>query len=461
MSSMSSCDRGEILKHLDAVLAWSKERDFRGHSKHDALNSPVLNALTLGIGPLQLLATQAVMRFPLNIRPLLGVPRRRNPKGIGLFAHACLDLSEELSSGGEDGGTRRQSLVSEASSLLSWLVAHASPQAGPSTALGGQFPPGQTAGEQLPSGERILKGLGWGYHYPWRDVGFFQPAHFPNRVVTCWIGFAFMRAFEVTGEDRFLLAAREAASFLLANPRRLTDTPEQLCLSYVPLEDISWAVMDVSALVGAFCARLASLGGEVEGFDPSREGRRLMNFVVDKQTDYGAWYYTWPAGDSHIRHDNYHTGIILDCLADYMTFSGDRGHEGSYREGLDYYRRHLFLESGAPRWMNDRTFPQDIHGAAAGILTFSRAALYCQQILGEGDSAVDHLSFASRILKWTMENLYNRRGYFFYQKTRWMTKRFCLMRWCNAWMSRAMAALLLTESRISSVAGKKPEKQAR
>jgi hypothetical protein len=423
---------------LGDVLRWSRERDYRGHSKHDALNSPFLSTLSCGNRFLRLAVTQAVMRFPLNTRSLFGVPRLRNPKGIGLFAHAWLDLAGHLHRHpGEGGRISADECRGEAEELLSWLVRQASPQARPSAGLREAF----GAGGELPSspGAGPLKGLGWGYHYDWQDKGFFQPAHFPNRVVSCWIGFAFLRAFEITGDGKYLAASREIASFLLDNPRRIVETADQLCLSYVPLEDIDWAVMDVSALVAAFCSKLAHLEEEETGL--LADARRLMEFVVRKQTDYGAWFYTWPAGDSHIRHDNYHTGIILDCLADYMTYSGDHSYRRNYLDGLDYYRRHLFLENGAPRWMNDRTWPLDVHGSAAGILAFTRASRYFAGAPSGGRSGEesDWLEFAGSVAKWTLENLYRGRGYFFYQKTRWMTKRFCLMRWCNAWMCRALA----------------------
>jgi hypothetical protein len=434
------------------VLRWSRERDYRGHSKHDALNSPFLRTLTCGNRFLRLAVTQAVMRFPFNTRSLFGVPRLRNPKGIGLFAHSWLDLAGHLQlHPGEGEVMSADECRREAGGLLSWLVGHASPQAGPSDELRELF--GLVGRGSSPSGNRDLKGLGWGYHYDWQDKGFFQPAHFPNRVVSFWIGFAFLRAFEITGEEKFLAAAREIAVFLLENPRRLVETADQLCLSYVPLEDINWAVMDVSALVAAFCAKLAHLGGEKEGGGLLTAARRLMEFVVDKQTDYGAWFYTWPAGDSHIRHDNYHTGIILDCLADYMTYSGDHSSRPNYHAGLDYYRRHLFLENGAPRWMNDRTWPHDVHGSAAGILSFSRASRYLHENFpGEdGRRGGECLDFAGRVLNWTLKNLYGGRGYFYYQKTRWMTKRFCLMRWGNAWMCRAIAYRLTAGTRESKM----------
>lgn len=403
---------------LERVLQWSRERDYAGHSKHDALNSPFLNALSLQNKFLRLVAIQALMRFPWKVRGLFGVPRLRNPKGIGLFAHALLDLAE---CSGDEGESHR----AEAERLLQWLIDNPSPWADA-------------------SGASDLAGRGWGYHYPWQDVGFFQPRHFPNRVVSCWIGFAFVRAFEVTGKTQYLDVARETVRFVLENPKRLADTPDQLCLSYVPLEEIDWAVMDVSALSASLCAQVARHTDE----DELRQvARRLMTFVVDKQTDYGAWFYTWPAGDSHITHDNYHTAIILDCLADYMVASGDHSFEEAYRAGVDYYEQALFTPDGAPKWMNDKVFPHDVHGAAAGILCFTRAARYYAKDLSvpQSERAAHARDMAQRVYEWTLANLYQPAGFFVYQKGRFMTRNYCLMRWCNAWMCRAMAFKLLAD----------------
>src|SRR2546425_10160485 len=75
---------------LDRALSWARERDYRGFSKFDGLESPVLR-LVLGFHPwTRLLASQLVMRAPVNVRPLLGIPQARNPKGIALFAGALL-----------------------------------------------------------------------------------------------------------------------------------------------------------------------------------------------------------------------------------------------------------------------------------------------------------------------------------------------------------------------------------
>jgi hypothetical protein len=261
-----------------------------------------------------LLAIQAVTRAPINLRPGLVVPRTPNPNGVGVLARSRVHhLPAE----------RREEDLAEARDLLAWLLEN--PSAG--------FP-----------------GLGWGYPYPWQDVGFFAPRDFPNRVVTCWIGFAFLKAAQLTGEPLHYEALSDIARFLTGTPNVLCDEPEMKCYSYVPDRSVTWAVMDVPALVGAFLAEAGGLLGRREYVD---EARRLINWVADKQTDYGAWYYAHPEATSHITHDNYHTAIILDCLDRYRSSTGDAAFDPAYWKGLRFYRERLF-DRWAPKWMHDR-----------------------------------------------------------------------------------------------------------
>ena len=64
-----------------------------------------------------------------------------------------------------------------------------------------------------------------------------------------------------------------------------------------------------------------------------REGGRLVRYVVSKQTDYGAWFYADPPSASHITHDNYHTGFILDAILQYGLSAGSDEFESAYRRG--------------------------------------------------------------------------------------------------------------------------------
>jgi hypothetical protein len=390
-----------------AVLAYAEARRYRGYNKHDALNSPLLHAMALRNRWLRLLCIQLVTRAPVNLRPLLGVRPTINPKGLSLFARTYLSL-HELEAAADD-----TPWLAKAEQCLDWLVERSRRVHG-------------------------YSGDCWGYPYDWQDVGFFAPAQMPNCVVTCFVARAFLHAYQVTGRSRYLDVARSACDFLLRDLTVLHDDPRMLAISYAPV-DMRWVVMDTSALAGAVLAQVAAVTDELALHAPAR---RLIAYVLDKQTDYGAWYYSHPPSDSHITHDNYHTGFILDAILEYRDASGEDDVMGPYHRGLSFYAERLFLLNGAPKWMHDRVFPHDVHGSAQGIITFANAARFRS---GYG-------RFARKIADWAIANLYDPGGgRFYYQVSRWHTKRFTLMRWCNAWMAFALAALMRLDTKPAEV----------
>lgn len=379
---------------LDRVLDTARADDYEGYSKHDALNAPWLERLAGESRVRRLAAIQLVMRCPVHIRPLLRVRKARNAKGISLFARA-LQARHRLTGANED--------AQEATELLDWLLAGSSAEFG---------------------------GRAWGYPYPWQDAGFFAPRNLPNRVVTSFVGQALLDGYETLREPRYLEGASEAVQFLLNAPRTLYEDDERRCVSYVPDESIDWIVMDVSALAGALAARLGALQDDPELV---AEGGRLVRYVVSKQTDEGAWFYADPPSASHITHDNYHTGFILDAILLYGRVTGSREFDDAYRRGVEFYERRLFEPDGAPRFMSDQKYPFDIHGSAQGILTFSLR----QQDQGEGGDV------AGRVLDWTLTNMFDPdSSWFYYQKRRGFRTRIRELRWCQGWMSWALASYL-------------------
>lgn len=379
---------------LDRVLQTARSDRYEGYSKHDGLNSAVLARLAGGSRLRRLGAIQVVTRSPVDIRPLVGVRKARNCKGLSLFARAL--LARHRMTGSADDAR-------EARELLDWLIDH------PATGF---------------------DGLCWGYPYPWQDVGFFAPRDFPNRVVTSFVGQALLDGFQTLQDSRYLDAAGLAVRFLLQAPKTLYTDDERWCLSYVPDPAIDWIVMDVSALVGSLAARLGAVLGDGELVS---QGGRLVRYVVSKQTDYGAWFYAEPPSASHITHDNYHTGFILDSILQYGLATGSDEFQSAYRRGIDFYASALFEPDGAARFMNDRLYPIDIHGCAQGIITFSLQ----QRHLGAGAQV------ASRVLGWTLDNMWDpASGWFYYQQRRWIRTRIRELRWCQGWMCLALASYL-------------------
>ncbi len=374
------------------VLGTARHADYAGYSKHDALNAPWMETLAGRSRLLRLAFIQLVSRCPVHIRPWLGVRVARNAKGLALFARALLSRYRLL---------HREEDALEARGLLEWLITHSSPG---------------------------FAWTCWGYPYPWQDVGFFADRDFPNRVVTAFVAQALLDGYETLRDERFLDAAGDAIRFLIHAPKTLYEDARHRCVSYVPSNLITWIVMDVSALVGAVTARFAARQNDDELME---EAGRLVRYVACKQTDEGAWFYADPPSTSHIAHDNYHTGFILDSLLLYAESAKSTEFDHAYQQGLRFYEKRLFEKNGAPRFMSDRRYPFDIHGCAQGIITFSLS----QRIRGEGG----HM--ARRVLAWTLANMYDpRSGWFYYQKRRAFRTRIRELRWCQAWMSWALAS---------------------
>jgi len=159
---------------------------------------------------------------------------------------------------------------------------------------------------------------------------------------------------------------------------------------------------------------------------------RLARYVVNRQTAEGAWFYTDPPEDSPVKIDNYHTGFILDALERVMDGLDTDEWRPSHERGVTFYAQRLFNPDGTPRWMSDRDYPHDIHGAAQGILSFSSPR-----------NRQRYPELAPKIVDWAIGRMYHPEGRFFYQETRLNRKNFTFLRWCNAWMCHALARVAL------------------
>jgi hypothetical protein len=251
-------------------------------------------------------------------------------------------------------------------------------------------------------------------------------------VVTCEIAEAFLDAFETTRDERYLDIARSAVRFITADLTVLEEGDDGLCMSYVPGHN--WKVVNSNAKTAALLARAASATGEES---LRMRARANMAWVMGNQTEAGAWFYADPPESSHVKHDNYHTGFVLSSIHAYMRSTGDESWVGAYAKGLEFYERCLFLASGAPKWRHDRVYPLDIKGAAQGILNFSLAS----------DTFPGKLDTAKRITMWAIENMWMPEGRFFYQRGRFLTKRFTFIRWCQSWSCYALSVLARAELR--------------
>lgn len=381
---------------FDGLLLWCRRRNFAGHDPFDGLNSRIFQATPLRHSrAARLIWTQIIKRSPLNLRRLALVPAQKNSKGIALFALAALANYRRL---------KTPEAEKDARQLLEGLLQM-----------------------QIPN----YSGAAWGYNFDWQGRNFFAPQGTPTVVPTAFAARALIEAYKIFGDDRYLQTARSSCGFILTDLKRTVASNEELCFSYSPLDQTR--IFNASLLAAETLASIGRLTGETEFCDLAV---RAARYVIRRQAQDGSWSYGAEASQSWI--DNFHTAYLLLSLYRIMK-SCDEGEaevNPALQRGYRFWRERFFLADGWPTYYHDTLYPADAHAAATAIVTFVE--------LRQLDS--EALPLAEKIAVWTIRNLRDNHGFFYYQRRRFYTVRTPFMRWAQGWMLYALARLLEEQS---------------
>ena len=380
----------DIEQALTKLRTYVEREEFRGYDPYDTLNAPLPFERLGKWGPA--LAIQLQKRNPVNLRPILGIKKEENPKGIGLLLHAYATLYQKEGTG---------ETLKTAKALFEWLVRH--PSEG-------------------------YSGYCWGYNFDWANPGKYLKAYTPSIVVTGFVGKGLFKYYQVTGDEKALDVLRSACDFILEDLPRSEDQTG-ICFSYTPIQQD--ACYNASMLGAELFAKVASVTGENRLMELAT---RAVDFVVAHQHADGRWNYSLDLQSGEERRQiDFHQGFVLDSLDAYMKYSGteDEKYLQALKRGADYYRREQFFESGQAKWRLPRVWPVDIHNQAQGIITFTSLS-YLEPAW---------LSYAGKVARWTIRHMQDKEGYFYYRKGRFVTNRIPYMRWSQAWMMRALADL--------------------
>jgi len=376
----------------DQLFSWCQERDFAGHDPFDALNSRLFQATPLAQSRnARLLWTQVVKRSPADFRSLVRVPAERNAKGIALFTLAQLANHRRLKTAESEAAIRN---------LLSGLL---------SMKIDG------------------YSGACWGYNFDWQSRNFFAPRDTPTIVPTAFAARALIEAGQDLKDSQNLHdEARTVCDFIMKDLPRTIETETELCFSYAP--NTNTRIFNASLLAAEVLASVGKLKGEEELLDVAE---RAADYVVKNQQPDGSWTYGTDPKQSWI--DNFHTAYVLFSLKRIID-SSSRKHElqAALERGYEYWKNNFFLADGWPKYYDHDLYPVDAHAAASAIVTF----LECREL----DN--DALKLAQKVATWTIQNLRDSRGFFYYQRRRFYTVRKPYMRWTQAWMLYALSRLL-------------------
>jgi hypothetical protein len=265
----------------------------------------------------------------------------------------------------------------------------------------------------------------WGYSFPWQTRTDLVPRYAPNLVCTTFVAHALLDAYERRQESRCRDMAESAAAYF-ASELYWTEGNGAAGFSY-PVPGTKSQIHNANLLGAALLSRVASRSGERQLLDAALKATR---YAVSRQESDGSWYYGEGANQRWV--DNFHTGYNLCALRDIGRYTGTDEFEPSLRRGYAFYRDRFFREDGAPKYYHDRAYPIDVHAVAQSIITLVE--------LRDLDERSDER--VRSVLAWALEHLRDEAGYFYYQARPLYRNRISYMRWSQAWMLLALAALL-------------------
>ena len=343
---------------------------------------------------------QLFKRNPVNLRKLFLIPKEYNPKGIALFLSGyCSLLRYHRLTGNISFGTETE-LLSKINTLAELLISFRSPVASGAAA--------------------------WGYNFDWQARRLFLfPKGTPTVVVTSFCASALIEAYEVSDKDEYLSTALSSAGFVMNDLHR-TPRERGFIFSYSPMEGNN-TVYNASLLATRLLSRCYHYTKEKSYYDAARESALAC---TDAQNEDGSWFY----GELPVQRwiDSFHTGYNLEALVTYQGLTGDNSFAENIEKGFEFYLDNFFLSDGTPQYYHNHTWPVDIHSPSQLIVALCRSGRMDQ-----------HRQLAERVLEWSLDNMQNRKGFFYYQKHRFYTNRISYMRWSNAFMFNALALCLL------------------
>jgi hypothetical protein len=376
-----------IAAALQKLTGYIEKENYKGYDPYDALKSPLFRLPFLRSNKfIRFGAQQFVKRFPVNLRPLLFIPKGCNPVTLGLCIQAYVNLIKIYPAEKDKYQKKINYLTDELVTLI---------------------PPN-------------YQGACWGYDFDWEARYSKIPAYQPTIVATGIISNALYKAYRNSNNDKSLSLFLGTINYILKHTHKTIDKDGDFCFSYSPFDK---QVVFNASMKGV---RMLSQHYSISKDEKIKcEARKAVNFVIKHQQSDGSWFYSTSAAGGWT--DNYHTGYILDCLDEYIKCCDDQAFQSNLEKGYKFYKENFFEDSRIPKFYDKKTFPIDCTAAAQSILTLIRFKDY---------------DFAENVAGWMIQNMQNEKGYFYFRKYKNLTVKTPFMRWSNAWMMLALSELL-------------------
>lgn len=385
-----------MMDSLKSLVQWVDQEGPYGWDLYDALNGPWNQKLKNPY--LRVLLIQINKYSPLNLRPLLKVEKGLDLKGTALLTQAYTKMYRL---------TLDEMYLEKIVKGLEFIV---------SKSLRNKY------GYDC-----------WASHYyPYASIdhNHLEP-DLPDIIGTSQSIIALIEGYKILHAPKYLDMANSASRFLTNVLYQENDH-----FSY-----FKYATSEVTEVIvpNASAHALEALSSVLQVNDNCtiRDICEKTAYTLIKiQRDDGSWMYSiYPDGKPKRMQLDFHQGYMVDGIQAFLQLSENKDNIFSCVEkGTNFYKNVLFRLDGSSYYRHPLPYPVDIHNQAQGIITFSKIGVFDKY----------YLESAKSISMWTIENMQDESGHFYYQKWPFVTNKTPHMRWGQAWMMLALATFIET-----------------
>lgn len=396
-----------LIKTLTKLKTYCEKEQYMGWDPFDGLNSKVFQCLPFAKSSAicRLITIQGFKRNPFNMRKIALIPKQLNAKGIGLFIQGYVNLYHCVTkhpSLSRHFGTQAE-LKLVINDLCNLLISMRS------------------------KGE--YHGACWGYNFDWQSRRqFLFPKYTPTVVATSFCATAIIEAYEITHDKRHLETALSSANFVIKDLNRTKISSGGFLFSYSKFHGND-TVYNASLLGSRLLSYCYKHTGNAEYAQLAKES---IIACCNGQLPSGAWPYGTKSFQGWV--DSFHTGYNLDALITYQEITGDMVFNSYIEKGFNYYIKNHFDQNSEPKYYDNKKYPIDIHCPGQLFVTLTRLHKFSE-----------NKTLAEKVLNWTVENMQDEKGYFYYQLKQGISSKISYMRWSNAFMFYALSYYLLNE----------------
>lgn len=382
----------KVAESVDLLYKWVLDNQYVGWDIYDGLNSNLTQKITNPY--LRILLLQVNKYSPINMRNILKIEKGIDLKGMALFAQSYASLYNT---------TKEDKYLIEMNRTIDFI-----------------------------KNKSLEKKYGydcWASHYyPYISLDKSTlSVDVPDIIGTGQAIAALINSYNITKNTEDKNIAISAADFLV--DELFQDEDDYPFFAYSKSgSKPKYITLNASAQAMEALSAALSIEDNAKYHSVCEKASQTL---IQTQKENGSWDYSIHKDGSKKRVQlDFHQGYIIDGLSAYLPYSENKKDiVECIDKAANYYQNIMFRKNGSSYFRYPYPYPIDIHNQAQGIITFLKL------------SKLDHkyAEFAKQIVFWTINNMQDDSGYFYYQKWPFFTNKIPHMRWGQAWMMLAMA----------------------